>query len=126
MLGFTSVLLLRQQALGLDAMDINVLLHILKHWCKPEENPYPAKSSIARCMGVDERTVQRRIAKMEKAGLLKRDERWHEKYGRQSNYYDLSGLVDKLKPLAEEELEAKEIVSNQKRARAARTKARPK
>lgn len=107
-------------------MDINVLLHILKHWWKPEKNPYPAKSSIARCMGVDERTVQRRIAKMEKAGLLKRDERWYEKYGRQSNYYDLSGLVEKLKPLAEEELEAKEIVSNQKRARTARTKVRPK
>jgi len=58
--------------------------------------------------------------------LDKRLDRWLEKYGRQSNYDDLSGLVERLTPLAEEELEAKEIVSNPKRARSARTKARPK
>lgn len=61
-----------QQALGLDALDMNILLHLAKHWWYKDNPPFPSKGSIAEHMGVDDSTVRRRIAKMEKKGFIKR------------------------------------------------------
>ena len=98
-----SVLLERQQALGLSPTDLNILLQIIRHWWKKDSLPYPSKQTIAECIGIDKRTVQRRIEQLEKDGLIQRESRFSASGGgQQSNYYNLSGLVEALKPLAKE------------------------
>src|SRR5436309_210924 len=83
-----SVILERQQALGLTALDVNVLLHLARHWWEKDRLPFPSKKTIAECMGVSESTVQRRIASMEKQGLIKRTPRFSGKHqGQKSNAY---------------------------------------
>jgi hypothetical protein len=99
---FPSVLLERQQALGLDALDINILLHLIRHWWYADNLPHPSKKTIAKCIGIDESTVRRRIASMEQDGLIARTPRRDAAYGQQTNSYDLAGLIKALTPYAEE------------------------
>ncbi len=65
-----SVIFERQRALGLDALDINILAHLAGYWWTHDNKPHPAKKTIAEAMNVNPRTVQRRIASLEKAGLI--------------------------------------------------------
>lgn len=90
-----SIILERQEALGLDAMDINIILHIAKHWFEPSNLPHPSKGSIAKAMQVTPRAVQKRIAALENLGFLKRIERRGEKgtKGSQTSEFDLGGLI---------------------------------
>ena len=64
-------------------------------------HPRPAKTSIARTLDVDPRTVQRSIAKLEKQGYIERKERWATVGDNLPNFYDLSGLVAAAKTQAE-------------------------
>lgn len=99
-------LLERQAVLGLDPTDVNILMHIMRHWWEADRLPFPAKATIARMMKVHPRTVQRRLARLEAAGFIQRRARYHETTkGRQSNAYDFSGLIRQLTPLAEEFLQ---------------------
>jgi hypothetical protein len=120
---FPSVLLERQQALGLDATDVNVLLHLIRHWWYADNLPHPSKRTIAACMGIHERTVQRRIAQMERDGLIKRVDRYDPVYGQQTNVYDLSGLIEALRPYAEEALQTRKKRQEEDAKR--RTRKRP-
>lgn len=98
-----SVILERQQALGLDAIDINIILHLVRHWWFSDRPPYPSKKTIAQCMDIDESTVRRRIAAMEKEGIIQRKPRFDPNYGGQkSNEYHFDGLINEAKPFAEE------------------------
>ena len=103
-----SILIERQQALGLSATDLNILLHLLRHWWYADKLPYPSKKTIATCMGITPRTVQRRIAAMERDGLLKRVLRSHPTYGKITNEYDLSGLIAEATPFAEEAIKLRD------------------
>lgn len=101
-----SVILERQRALGLDAIDINIILHLVRHWWYSDQPPYPSKKTIAQCMKIDESTVRRRIAAMEKEGIIQRKSRFDPKYGGQkSNEYHFDGLINEAKPYAEEWIE---------------------
>ncbi|MEL6323156.1 MAG: helix-turn-helix domain-containing protein [Pseudomonadota bacterium] len=94
-----SLLIQAQARLGLEPQQINILLHLLDMWWDKDSKPFPTKELIAERMGVSDKTVQRHIAAMEKAGLVRRIERTKPGRGRTSNEYDLSGLVAKLKEL---------------------------
>ena len=110
-------LLLRAQALlGLDAIQLNVLLHLIEHWWHAERQPYPSKKTIAGRMRVHQRTVQRAIAAMEKHGLVTRRPRHSARNGRKTNIYDLSGLVAKLKALAPDFKKEAEVAAARRRA----------
>jgi predicted transcriptional regulator len=102
-----NVFLERQKALGLDPLDINILLHLFSYWWTSTGKPHPSKKTIAEAMGIDPRTVQRHIARLEKAGLVKREERRISKVGSKSNIYHFDGLIDAAKPFAQEMLETK-------------------
>jgi DNA-binding MarR family transcriptional regulator len=97
-----SVILERQQALGLDPVDMNILLHIVRRWWYADKLPYPSKREIAECMGIDESTVRRHIKAMEADGLIRRIERYVKDQGQKSNFYDLTGLITSVQPYAEE------------------------
>jgi hypothetical protein len=70
-----NVIFERQQAFGLDAIDINIILHIASYWWTKEGKPHPSKKTIATAIGIEPRTVQRHIARLEAAKLIRREER---------------------------------------------------
>ena len=120
-----NVLLERQQALGLSALDVNILLQILRHWWKKDELPFPSKKTIAECIGIKENTVQKRIREMERDGLIKRVPRRDSKHnGQTSNAYVFDGLIEAATPFAKEILEERKARSKEVAAR--RTRKRPK
>ena len=115
-----SVIIDRQQALGLDAIDVNILMHLAMYWWTPDNKPHPSKATIAAALGIEPRSVQRRIARLEKAALIQREIRGTGPYGSMTNRYSFAGLIKEATPFAQariEEIEAKREVS---RARAAR------
>lgn len=118
-----SVILDRQQALGLDALDINILLHLAKYWWYSENPPHPSKQAIAECIGVDKSTIRRRIAQMEKDGLISRQKRIDKNLGQQSNIYRFDGLISASTPFAKEAIEARK--QQKKESSERRTRKRP-
>lgn len=99
-----NVVFLQQKALKLERLDVLVLLHLSSYWWNPKENPRPSKGRIADALDVDPRTVQRSVEKMEAMGYVRRIERKARAGDNMPNEYDLSGLVKRIKALAEKEL----------------------
>ncbi len=103
-LGYTilpNILIERQQSLGLSSLDVCIILNLLKHWWEESRRPFPSKTSIANCIGVTARTVQRRIERMEKDGFIRREQRRETgsgSKGSRSNVYHLDGLIQALQP----------------------------
>ena len=104
-----SILLRAQQRLGLNPTQLAVLMQFCDFWWDPHRKPYPSKETIAERLGLSPRQTQRYVAELETAGLIKRITRYGANGGRLSNEYDLSGLVAKLKTLAPECAEAREL-----------------
>lgn len=120
-----SVILERQHALGLDAVDVNIILHLAKHWWYSDNLPHPGKNNIARSMEIDVTTLRRRIAKLEALGFIKRLPRHSAKDGRQeTNAYSFEGLIEKATPCAEELLEERRRQQQESAARQQRKKPR--
>jgi DNA-binding transcriptional regulator YhcF (GntR family) len=115
-----NVLFERQKALGLDAIDVNIILHIASYWWTQEGKPHPSKKTIATAMGIEPRTVQRRIAALEAAKLIRREERRGSSNITQTNVYHLDGLIEAAKPYALEKIQEREAKAALKAARAAR------
>lgn len=92
--GFVAVpvtLLRMQTKLGLTATDMMVLINLLAHWWNPAAPVFPRTTTIAKRMGINERTIQRAMRKLVKLGLAEpgRDER-------NRRTYRFNGLVDRL------------------------------
>lgn len=118
--GFTAlpdVIFLYQKALKLKSLDVLIILHLASYWWKPNENPWPAKATLADSLDVDPRTVQRSIKKMEDLGYIKRIERKAKAGDNLTNEYDLRGLVQAAKKHAEEKiaLRAKRAAEDKRR-----------
>ena len=120
-----SVILERQQALALDAIDVNILLHLARHWWYADNLPHPSKVTVAKCMGIDPSTVRRRITQLEKDGLISRVQRHDPATGRQeTNYYRFDGLITAATPYAHEAIAVKQ--QRQAEAIVRRQRKRPK
>ena len=104
-LGFCIVpsLLLRAQArLGLNPTQLAVLLHLADFWWDAGRKPYPSKKRLAERLKLGPRQVQRYVAELEQAGLVRRIERRAAHKGKISNEYDLGGLASRLRELESE------------------------
>lgn len=113
---FPSIILEKQQALGLQPLDINIILHLAKYWWEADNKPHPSKSTIAAALGIHPRTVQKRIAALEAAGFIKREYRSDPVKGNKTNIYDLDGLIKEVTPWAVEKNDArKESERNEKK-----------
>jgi DNA-binding MarR family transcriptional regulator len=99
-----SILLEKQAALGLNAMEMNILLHLVQYWWYETNLPHPSVKTIANALGVKERTVQRHIAQLCELGFLERQERRHTPKGSDTNLYSFNGLIEKLTPYAQEKI----------------------
>ncbi len=63
-----NVVLDKQAVLGLDPMDVNIILQIAKYWWQPESAPYPGVERLAEAIGVHVRTIQKHITRLVDAG----------------------------------------------------------
>ena len=99
-----SIIIEKQEALGLDALDMNIVLHLSSYWWKADNLPHPSVARIAKAVGVTERTVQKRIKALHELGLIERQERRYTRHGSRPNLYGFKGLIEKTKPFAEEKL----------------------
>jgi DNA-binding transcriptional ArsR family regulator len=93
---------------------MNIILHLTQYWWRADNPPSPSVKTIAEALGLNVRTIQKRIKALETAKLMKRVERREGKYGSQTNLYKLDGLIEAAKPFAEEkllEIEAKRKAS---------------
>lgn len=96
-----NVIIEKQAELGLDPIDINIVLHLAAFWWDPDIPPRPSKARMAQAMNVSPRTLQRRLARMDSKGLVRRIVRGSPT-SRHTNSYDLSGLIEAASPLATE------------------------
>jgi DNA-binding MarR family transcriptional regulator len=112
-----NALLVHQASLGLTPMDINIILQIARYWWESDNHPFPAKKTIADCIGVTPRTVQKRIQELEKANFIKRIERRETNSGSKTNIYRLTPLIEALLPYSKHMIEEREERRNQDRAR---------
>lgn len=103
-----SILIRGQSRLGLSSPQIMVLLQIIDHWWNHRDWPFPSKRELSNRIGIGQRQIGRHLEALEKAGLIKRIERFGGHHGRKSNEYDLSGLVEKIQALEPEFRQAKE------------------
>lgn len=101
------VLLFHQHELGLSSEELNVALHILAHWYAPERLPFPSAKTIARRMGVGERTIERYLTQLRQKGYLVKYRR--PKGARVRKGHDLTPLIKRLEPLAHKRLEDRRL-----------------
>ncbi len=123
-LAVPSVFLQRQRAFRLDPLDLNILLQIADHWWERGNLPFPSKKTLAERIGVDPRTVQRRIAQMEKDGLIHRIPRRHNSGGSKTNIYSFDGLIREAEPYAQEILNERDKRKREKSDRDTRKRPR--
>lgn len=117
-----NIIIEKQEALGLDALDMNIILHLSHYWWQPDNVPHPSVATIAKAIQVTPRTVQKRIAALEKLGFLTREERRFTQNGSTTNRYHFDGLIKAATPYAEEKVREIETATEAKRQRLARKK----
>lgn len=120
-----NILLTKQHALGLDPVDVNIILQILKHWWHADEAPFPSQIQLAKAMNVDPSTVKRHLSGLRANGFVDWTQRTRKDGGRASNRYDFSGLIHRARELAiaeskerREAADARKTQARSKRARA--------
>lgn len=119
-----NIIIKRQKQLGIDSLDLNIILHLMSYWWTVNELPFPSKKTLAGLMSVNESTIRKRIASLEKGGLVKRIIRPVEGDRNKTNQYDFSGLIEAVKPFAIEEWNAVEATKQEKEARNKRMRAK--
>ena len=95
--GWTAIpnLLLKQQGTrGLKALEINVLMNLIRFWWIAENSPFPSPEKMSQEMGVSARTVYRTLASLDENGFINRLQE-----DGQATKYELNGLVEKLKAI---------------------------
>lgn len=110
-----SALLRGQARLGINATELAVLIHLIDHWWKADEMPWPSKKTLADRLMMGEKAVQRAMRKLEEAKLVERKPRFNKTGARTSNEYDLSPLVERLRPIAKDMIEASKQAKEIKR-----------
>lgn len=100
-MGWTAIptlLLFRQNELGISPLAMNVLIQLIAHWWKREEKPFPSQANLAERIGVSKRSVQRALVGLEERGLIQKVSITRDRKGSPNtrNEYDLVPLADLL------------------------------
>lgn len=103
-----NVLFEHSQELGLKHLDIVIILHLAGYWWRAGNDPHPTKKTLARKIGVDERTIQRSIADMEAKGYIARKARLSTLGGNLGNSHSFAGLIKAAKPYAKQMVTTRE------------------
>ena len=80
---------------GLDATDLAIITNLAAYWWTSDKLPHPSTTTLARNLSVSKRTIERRIRKMVKLGLLSRGAEIQEggENGPVVKEFNLSGLI---------------------------------
>jgi predicted transcriptional regulator len=108
-----NILIRAQNQLGLDPVDVVVLLNLMAHWWEKTALPFIAPSRIARRMNVTTRTVERHLKKLEKSGFLRRCAPQRTGDGLYTRTYDLQPLVTALQRASKNDLLFRMMQQNQ-------------
>jgi predicted transcriptional regulator len=100
--GIPSILIQLQQRIGINPMQMNIIVQLLDYFFKPSRKPFPTKRELANRIGVTEKTIQINIRALEKAGLIRREMRRTAAGDWNSNIYHLDGLIEKVQALEPE------------------------
>jgi predicted transcriptional regulator len=100
--GIPSILIQAQQRLGINSMQMNIIIQLLDSWFDPGRKPFPTKRVLANRIGVTEKTIQINVRALEKAGLVRRQMRKTAAGDWNSNIYHLDGLIAKVQALEPE------------------------
>lgn len=122
--GIPNIIIERQEALGLDPIDMNIILHLTQYWWRADNPPSPSVGTMAKALGLSIRTIQKHIKRLEDAKLVERVERRDGPYGSQTNLYKLDGLIAAATPFAEEKLQEIQEKRKMREERLARKKPR--
>ena len=117
---FPSVILERQKALGLEPIEVNIILQLARYWWEADNVPYPSKKTLAECIGRHPRTIQKHIARLEKLNFIRREERRIKGGGSQTNRYYFTGLIEAVEPFARDIVEEKKKRKKEKEKRVAK------
>jgi predicted transcriptional regulator len=117
-----SILIEKQEALGLQPIEMNVMLHLFQYWWFKDNLPHPSVGTMAKSLGVTDRTIQRTIKRLSELGFMEKEERRHTRYGSATNLYSFNGLIEKLKPHAAEKVAARKQKIDAEKERIARKK----
>lgn len=93
------VLLTGVKELKLKPVEVLVLLQLLACWGKAGAHPFPKRGLLRSWIGCDKRTLDRAITSLVLKGFVEKCPRTSQSGRQTSNAYDLSGLIEKLKPL---------------------------
>ena len=100
--GIPSILIQLQQRVGINPMQMNIIVQLLDYFFEPSRKPFPTKRELATRSGVTEKTIQVNIRALEKAGLIQREYRRTASGDWNSNIYHLDGLIAKVQGLEPE------------------------
>ena len=103
-----NVLITRHLQLGLDAVDLALVLQLASHWWTAEHKPFPSKKRLAKAIGRDATVVRKRLKDLERGKLVKRIFRKRDHGGNNTNLYDLSPLAKEVNRLARQDLADRE------------------
>ena len=100
------VLLFNQNKLSLGSDELVVLLNLMAHYYVKNEMPFIRPTTIAKRMGVSQRTVQRVIKSLRRKGVILKGK--HKTNGHIT--HDLSPIIERLQPFAEQRMGLKEDI----------------
>ena len=123
---FPNTLLYKQHALGLDCIDVVLILQIAKHWWRADQAPYPSQVQLAKTMNIDLATVKRHLKRLRDAGLISWANQSNKRGGQGPNAYSLAGLVKHVEEFAKEELAEREKTQDERKERLRRKRPRGK
>jgi predicted transcriptional regulator len=98
-----------QHLLELSATDVVVIANLNQAWWFADSRPYLQPHTIAKRMGVSERSVQRSLNRLRRKGYL-RQVRERQNDGTVRYYHDLAGLRGKLEQLARRDIRYSEAL----------------
>jgi hypothetical protein len=100
--GVPAILIQAQRRLGINPTQMNIIIQLLEYWREPARKPFPTKKQLGQRIGVTEKTIQNNVRELEKANLVKREQRKTASGDWNSNIYHLDGLVAKVQALEPE------------------------
>ena len=97
-----SILIQAQRRLGINSTQMNIIVQLLDYWRDPARKPFPSKKDLAKRIGVTDKTIQLNVRELEKAQLIRREQRKTAAGDWNSNIYHLDGLVQKVQAMEPE------------------------
>jgi predicted transcriptional regulator len=99
-----NVLITRHLQVGLDAVDLALVLLLASHWWTADTKPFPSKKRLAKAIGRDATVVRKRLQALERDRLIKRIFRKRDHGGNNTNLYDLSPLAKEINRLSRQDI----------------------